>query len=1856
MKSKFFLFVPMILALSFLLALIPRFFGDADAEMTQSRASLTAEDTEQAMTDVIVDGKSDYTIIFASSDGIQEDNDFAKDLSNAIRQKYSVSLRYRADVSAKAEAYEILLGKTNRSFSGEIYDEICKAATGDTLVWAIAERDGKIAYVANSAEAFKMGEGDLLAYLTEDGFSVPTGKTVVNTMSRAEYDQYLKEEQERLEEEKKQERLLRIEELKKLIAAFKYEDFGDAPTTSMEGTGYGKPYMYPTSGAHPRVNVTVEMLPDIIAYMEENEAVYTVKEFWKLADTEYTGILPAAKEYKTGRIGYHNMDEEGLAIIEAKAFAYLLTGDELYAYEAVYAMKNYLTTIDIRWIHSDQCREFGRIIYCTAEVYDWCYGLLSDEDKAQFIMACADIGSSRNENTDFGNQMEVGFPPSLGGCVSGHSSEHQVLRDYLSIAIAVFDEDPTWYEWVGGMIYNYYIPFRDYYFQSGTYPQGLDCYAGHRHNADLWSAWLFYCSTGEIPYSDDFANVVRSFFQNETPDGTYFGTGDGGRLGNGSTFWQHAVITSALYGDAALRAQAYKFTSGFKKYTANTLSFSYSQMLILSAHYRTQVSADTVVDRFSDSDPVCYFGSPLGQMTVRSQWNDENSAATFMKIGERSTANHEHYDAGTFQIFYKGLYTGDTGYYDSYGSTHWAYYHQSTIAHNGLLIFNPEKSGDDPNDAATYFYSGSQRRLAETKDLTSWLGSTYDTGKVTGVEWAYNSDGTTDYAYLGGDITAAYDATTVSYVGRHMLTLYTGNEDVPMYFIVYDKITSTDASFTKTFLLHTNQEPVIDTESGTVTMTQKNGRLVLKSMYGGDSITAVGGEGMTFAINGRQCVSEKGEGSEWGRVEISPALGQLTDYMLNFMYVTDATSKTTVEPELIVAEGMHGLIIDDTVVIFAESEEENNTAELRFNIEGTGLRRFIVMGMYAGTWNISVDGISVAHSVSSDEGGVITFYAPSGEIAISPGKNIAPTNGGRIVYNSFGGIVPDDAPLVYEIGVPVTLPADIKNGDDEFIGWYTSPNYEDETLVTELVATEKGKVILYAKYKGVSFTEDYENVLINANKTAKNGLSYSGKTGTVFMTCTDEETGNTYLHVTKGTQDPQIDATKKPVDFLYGETKLTLVIDLARDESMPLSSSCRLRGVNGAGDTIPYFTTTTNGNVLLGGKTSVMTLTETFQTLAVTFDFTAGTVTGYDADGKVLATVSVSAPADSKKSTMLDWLTTLNSTVNWWIGGGETLLIDNFTVYAGEYVPKPEVIPEGYSKINYELNGGSFVGKPDKYYKEGEVTLLEPNVKNGNDEFLGWYTTADFKSGTVITEIPADAKGEFTVYAKWAGKLFDADFEGFDGQTVENENKIVDGLEFAAKEKAGAIFKTVKDESGNTYVYWNKGTSDPQLKISNNLSNLNYSSVATFMISLATVEGETPLAFEYRVRSSNALVSTSGNNSITIFKTDTNGAVKLAGVTEIARLSSDKFTKIIISIDFEAKTITSYSEDGFETAKATFEIDDYNNFLSGLNFPMYLYPNAGQSIKIDDVIVNAAPYSVKEEVVPSTMGKIDYVTNGGALPSGYPKYYTKGEQVTLPIPTKLNATFLGWFKDEAYTQPITEITADDTENFILYAAWQTILLDYNPEKTEFNYNGKADGSIGGDTAGGMSFQTKGENSFYKTLTDDNGEKYLLWSKGSGDPQVNYGGSLSAAAENNLVISFTLSLAKNGDSNFVGFSARMRSSSVNGKRTEMNLFGVSTSGVLTLSGANGNNPQVGQFGEEFKTLGVVADFSTGMLYGYDENGQKVAEAQMSLPSGMSAQEFYEAINADILNLYAGGSAQTSVRIKRITIQTGNAFEA
>ena len=73
-----------------------------------------------------------------------------------------------------------------------------------------------------------------------------------------------------------------------------------------------------------------------------------------------------------------------------------------------------------------------------------------------------------------------------------------------------------------------------------------------------------------------------------------------------------------------------------------------------------------------DSLPLTIdFGPVLGSMVARTGWNmgqGVSDVVVEMKGGGYHFGNHQHADAGSFQIYYRGLQAADLGQYHFYGT------------------------------------------------------------------------------------------------------------------------------------------------------------------------------------------------------------------------------------------------------------------------------------------------------------------------------------------------------------------------------------------------------------------------------------------------------------------------------------------------------------------------------------------------------------------------------------------------------------------------------------------------------------------------------------------------------------------------------------------------------------------------------------------------------------------------------------------------------------------------------------------------------------------------------------------------------------------------------------------------------------------------------------------------------------------------------------------------------------------------------------------------------------------------------------------------------------------------------------
>ncbi|MBR2351108.1 MAG: heparinase II/III family protein [Clostridia bacterium] len=914
----------------------------------------------------------------------------------------------KADTVSFDVAYRIILGNVSCEATGAAKALYSKAKSGDDFVWAFAYADGDLAIYAESDIAYEKAISDLVSNNVNLGrLIIDKDFSATGVYTQAQYHAYLaqieSEKQNVALHEGQIDALLSLleaqrEELKTYMGKVSKYEANDPEILLFQqyrahlGTpSAGRPTVKPND-EHPRLLITSDTIPEIQKSLRAGDA--KAKQFQALVSKTLPngGLLkeldPAGKT--------HNLDYTYLEVIQAKALASAVYGDDYYGYQAIYYMKNVLKSLDIQYITSDQCRDYGYVMFTAALVYDWCYDLLTEEDKIQFIAGVENcICEGKNKA---GSKTEVGFPPSGGGAVVGHSCEYIILRDYLSFAIAIYGDNNAWWNYIGGRVYNEFIPVRNYYYQSDMTPQGTGTYVTARFGADIFTAWMLRTATGENPLAN-MEKVVRSCLSYEFSAKRLFNDGDGnGSYVDAFRYMDIAYMSAYLYGDTTLLAQG-NFLLGTKTLSCGVHRKGYMGInnplyMALSGLCDIQPKAD----RYEEMELLNYNGSPLGQYLAHSAWNDPSSVSVFMRIKERTTGNHEHADSGTFEIYYKGMLTSDGGIYDN-NSSHGSFYHSATVSHNGLLIYDPAKKNSEGG-----LYSGGQIiGVGSSSNLDNWLADeNMKTGTVTGRQHEYigGDKSKPKYAYIAGDITAAYDSASAFYVGRRMLTVFTGDAEFPMVFFVFDDITSRQGC-QRSFLLQITSKdaPTVNENDKTVTTENEGGRLVLtclttpssgslifKGQGGRNSGSYNASLSQNYLINGKQCVpSSNSDDGHWGRVEIIYATPKASVTFMNVLYVTDKGNKNAASVVSIEdAIGLEGGVFEGRIVGLFASARDGADETLSCTTSGEGYLDYYVSGVAAGEWSVSVNGADYGTYTATEEGGLLTFTAPAGKITISP--------------------------------------------------------------------------------------------------------------------------------------------------------------------------------------------------------------------------------------------------------------------------------------------------------------------------------------------------------------------------------------------------------------------------------------------------------------------------------------------------------------------------------------------------------------------------------------------------------------------------------------------------------------------------------------------------------------------------------------------------------------------------------------------------------------------------------------------------------------------------------------------------------
>ena len=302
----------------------------------------------------------------------------------------------------------------------------------------------------------------------------------------------------------------------------------------------------------------------------------------------------------------------------------------------------------------------------------------------------------------------------------------------------------------------------------------------------------------------------------------------------------------------------------------------------------------------------------LGQVFMRSGTGPDDTYSLFT-IGSQ-VPSHKQHDENNFVIFKKGYLALDSGTRGRELNYQLRHYYSQTVAHNCMLIHMP---GEPFPGYWGEAYEGPEGQVS--------CGGTYKPNG--GICRAFETND--HYTYVAGDATPCYLPEKCELALRQYVFI------MPNHFIICDRVTSTDASYKKDWLLHTQNEPVIDGD--TFSASHEDGRLFCRTVYPRNAIISkVGGPGKEFYTCGKnwelgaevaKMVRERYNGGILGnwRIEVSPGTPVKEDVFLHVIRTGDSTLKEMEPTELIERANRVGVRFKtggkEVVVTFATSGE-----------------------------------------------------------------------------------------------------------------------------------------------------------------------------------------------------------------------------------------------------------------------------------------------------------------------------------------------------------------------------------------------------------------------------------------------------------------------------------------------------------------------------------------------------------------------------------------------------------------------------------------------------------------------------------------------------------------------------------------------------------------------------------------------------------------------------------------------------------------------------------------------------------------------------------------------------------------------
>ena len=393
---------------------------------------------------------------------------------------------------------------------------------------------------------------------------------------------------------------------------------------------------------------------------------------------------------------------------------------------------------------------------------------------------------------------------------------------------------------------------------------------------------------------------------------------------------------------------------------------------------------------------------------IRSGWGPDDTFISF-HAGDIFT-HHGHYDAGHFTIFTGAPLAINSSTYGDFTSPNRLNYSIRTVAKNSLLVLRPGEKVQPNHFFAANVADGGQRVVLPTgsaiRSVKDWYENLSSGLHLQAGRLLYFENLPEQYAYISADLTDAYNTPRHDEGGSGGKIISARRELVYLYgqdrLIVHDDVTTTKATYTKKWLLHTVNKPdiadmrvlkgktddgILESNNHDALVRNGNSYLGVHAIYPLDGVMRlVGGPDYQFyvesdgddrSLNGRN-FSQGARIAPWfdvgqWRIEFQPGAARKRDQFLVVMSPSiGAVRNDGIAPLPTSSTDSRGVQVADSLVMFANTHRGE---PINFSIPGKQKHIFI-FGIPPGAEVTFRSGDIVSRKGASRSGGVVLNLSP----------------------------------------------------------------------------------------------------------------------------------------------------------------------------------------------------------------------------------------------------------------------------------------------------------------------------------------------------------------------------------------------------------------------------------------------------------------------------------------------------------------------------------------------------------------------------------------------------------------------------------------------------------------------------------------------------------------------------------------------------------------------------------------------------------------------------------------------------------------------------------------------------------------